>query len=135
MPRPLARAVPTLELVIAVALVSRPGVGGPLAVVLLVAFTAALRRAAARGVACACFGGPADRPASAIELVRNIGLLGAAGLASAAHPAVPALAAVIAVSTAGVIGVLGLALLDLKRTIGRVWGNSLAGEMTAEVAP
>lgn len=132
-PKVLARAVPVAELCVAAALVVAPRVGAVAALVLLAAFTAVLAGAVRRGVGvgCACFGSTAAaaRPVSGVELVRNGGLLVLAATALAARePMAPALEDVILVSTAVVVGVVGLAALDLRRSIGRVWDNRLAGE-------
>ena len=130
-PEVLARAVPVAELSVAAGLVVVPRAGAVAALVLLAAFTAVLARAVAGGVGvgCACFGAAATRPVSSVELVRNAGLMALAAAAlGASAPVRPAVEDVILVSTAVVVGVVGLAALDLRRTIGRVWDNRLAGE-------
>lgn len=130
-PETLARAVPLTEVVVAALLVVVPRAGAVAALVLLAAFTVVLFGAVRRGaeVGCACFGAAKPRPVSGTDLIRNAGLLGFAGVAAAADgPTLPALADVIAVSTAFVFGVVVLHLLDLRRAIGRVWDNRLAGE-------
>lgn len=127
----LARAVPVSELCVAAALVVAPRVGAVAAVALLVAFTAVLVRAVRRGsgAGCACFGSSSARPVSAVELVRNAGLLGLAAAAWwAPRPVVPALEDVVLVSTAVALGAVAVAALDLRHRIGRVWDNRLAGE-------
>ena len=130
----LARAVPVSELCVAAALVVAPRLGAVAAVALLAAFTAVLVRAVRRGsgVGCACFGSSSARPVSAVELVRNAGLLGLAAAAWwAPRPVVPALEDVVLVSTAVALGAVAVGVLDLRRRIGRVWDNRLAGEVRA----
>lgn len=132
-PQVLSRAVPVAELSVAAALVVAPRVGAGAALVLLAAFTLVLAAAVRRGagVGCACFGSTAAaaRPVSGVELVRNAGLLVLTAAAlGASEPVVPALEDVILVSTAVVVGVVALAALDLRRQVGRVWDNRLAGE-------
>jgi uncharacterized membrane protein YphA (DoxX/SURF4 family) len=130
-PAVLARAVPLAELMVAALLVVLPRAGSVAALVLLAAFTVVLFGAVRRGteVGCACFGSARARPVSGTDLVRNAGLLAFAGVAAAAEgPTWPGLADVIVVSTAFVLGLVVLHLLDLRRAIGRVWDNRLAGE-------
>ncbi len=98
-PASLAVGVPVVELVVAAALVAVPAVAAIAALVLLVGFSVVIGRAVAAGatVGCACFGGPASRPVSVLELLRNAGLaaLGilatGAGRGPAPWPSVPAL--------------------------------------------
>jgi len=116
-PRVLARLVPGLELLLAVALVAAPAVGGAAAVVLLTGFSAVLVRALGRGVPvrCACFGQPGGPLLSSVDLVRN-GLLGTlAALATAAGltPGAPRPEAVGLVAL-GVLAGAGL-LVGLRR--------------------
>ena len=130
----LARAVPLSELCVAAALLVAPRVGAVAAVALLAAFTAVLVRAlmSGSGVGCACFGSSSARPVSAVELVRNAGLLGLAGAAWwAPRAVVPAIEEVVLVSTAVALGAVAVGVLDLRRRIGRVWDNRLAGEVRA----
>jgi hypothetical protein len=88
----LARAVPVVELGVAVTLVAGPRPGAVAALVLLVGFSVVLARALRAGATapCNCFGSARADPVSSVDLVRN-GLL--AGLAAAglttAGPAVP----------------------------------------------
>jgi hypothetical protein len=128
---PGARVVPWVELVVAAALVVRPSFGGRMAAVLLVVFAAVLVRAARRGVGCACFGGAASRPASAPELLRNAGLLVLAVLAARGRPGVPGLAEAVLVTTAAALGAVGLAVASVRRELGRIWDNRLAGEVAS----
>lgn len=120
-PRVLARLVPGVELLLAVALVAAPAVGGAVALVLLGGFSAVLVRALHRGVPvrCACFGQPGGPPLSSVDLVRN-GLLGTlAALATAAGlaPRAPRPAAVGLVALGALAGV-GL-LVTLRRRASR----------------
>ena len=127
----LARVVPVLELAVAVALLTVPRVGAVAAAALLLAFTAVLAVTMGRGVeaGCACFGAPAGKPVSGIDLVRNAGLLSLASAAAVSErPVVPALADVVLVTTAVAIGVVALVALGTRREVGRLWDNRLAGE-------
>jgi hypothetical protein len=130
---PGARVVPWVEVVVAVALVVRPSAGAPAAGGLLAAFTVVLVRAVRRGVevGCACFGGTASLPVSSREVARNAGLLVLAGAAVGARASMPALAEVILVTTAAALGAVGLVALSVRREIGRLWDNRLAGEAAA----
>ena len=60
----LALAVPPIELIVALALVTAPSIGGVLAALLLAGFTTVLVSVVRRdvGIGCACFGGVSDRP-------------------------------------------------------------------------
>lgn len=135
LPGLLSKIVPAAEVVAAAALLMAPSIGGPVAFGLLAAFTVALRRAAAAGVPCACFGGSTmAEPPSAVALARNAGLLLAAAVASAGgHANRPELAALLAASTATLLAMIGLALWELRLGIGRLWSNTLAGETGGEV--
>lgn len=122
-----ARAVPAIELVLAVALLAVPRVGGVAALVLLAAFSAFLAVAVRRGVraGCRCFGATRVEPVSAADLVRN-GLL--AGLATAAlaapEPRPPGPVSAGAVVLAVVVGTLLIGAarrLTTSRRAGRRW--------------
>lgn len=130
-PDVLARLVPAAELSLAVALATVPLVGGAAALVALGAFSVVLARALQAGVAvsCGCLGSAGDEPVSFVELVRNA-LLAVAAVAAvfAPGPVAPGLEHVLVASTAAAIGVMVLALAGLKRDIGSVWDNTLAGE-------
>jgi hypothetical protein len=125
---PGARVVPVMELVVAAALAVWPPVGAPAAAALLAAFGVVLVRAMRRGVGCACFGGAASQPAGVRELVRNAGLLALAAVAAFGRPGVPTLADVVLVTTAVAVGAVGLAAAGVRREVGRLWDNRLAGE-------
>lgn len=130
-PAGLARAVPLGELALAVLLLAAPAVGGALALAALAGFTTLLVRSLQAGlrVDCGCFGSAGDEPMSFVEVTRN-GLLAvlAAGALFASGPSTPALADIILVSTAALVGLLVLALSELRRDVGAVWDNTLAGE-------
>ena len=115
----LARIVPVAELLLAVALLAVPRLGGCVALVLLAAFSIVLVRAMSRGVEapCACFGQPGAPPLSAVDLVRNGFLAALAGLAVAAglEPRLPSLAAV-AIVTAAVTAEAGVLHLLRRRS-------------------
>jgi len=105
----LARTVPAVEVVIAIALVWVPAVGGAAALMTLAFFTTFLVTRLRAGVRapCACFGAATSEPLSYAKLVDNAFLLGAAAAATfAAAPSVPTLAdgmAVVAVAALGVV--------------------------------
>lgn len=111
-PAALARVVPAVELLLAVALLAAPRIGGAVALVLLGAFSAVLVRALRGGadVRCACFGRAAGPPLSAVDLVRNGLLAGLATLTLAAglDPRVPSLSAAGAMAVAALAGSAGL---------------------------
>ena len=81
---PLARLVPLVELATAATLVVAPAWGGVVAFALLAAFTTVLVGVLRSGrvVSCACFGGIAERPVSALTLARNAALLALAAVAA-----------------------------------------------------
>ena len=83
----MARAVPLVELLVAVALLAVPRVGAAAAVVLLAAFSAVLARAVRAGLdtPCNCFGAARADPVSGGVLVRN-GLLAGLAVAALAAP-------------------------------------------------
>ena len=125
-PRPMARAVPVVELVLAVALVVVPPVGGAVALALLAAFTVLIvgTLRSGRAVGCGCFGSAAEEPVSFVEIVRN-GFLALLAMATLAVPAprVPSLPSVITVVTASAAALVVLALCEVYRETGRVFGN------------
>jgi len=114
----LARIVPGVELILAVALLAAPRLGGAAVIVLLAGFSVVLIRALLTGVEvrCACFGQAGGPPLSAVDLVRNGLLGGLAGLALAAgvEPRLPRPAAV-GVVAALVLAGAGLLLLLRRR--------------------
>ncbi len=96
-------AVPFVELAIAVVLVVWwsfvPGVG---AAVLLVAFSAMLVRAQARGLPCPCFGRSSDAVGPA-GILRNAWLIALAVLATASPSGANVIAVVVAIAVFGAI--------------------------------
>lgn len=87
-PDVLAVAVPSIELAVALALVTVPRVGAAGALVLLVAFTVVLGRVIAGGaaVSCACFGASSSAPVGVVDLVRNTALAAVAVAIVAVSP-------------------------------------------------
>jgi uncharacterized membrane protein YphA (DoxX/SURF4 family) len=113
-PGALARAVPVVELMVAVALLAAPRPGAAAAMALLAPFTAVVARAVASGTAapCNCFGSARADPVSWVDVVRNLMLAALAGAAiTAAAPAVPGAPAALVVAAALAGGVLALAWL------------------------
>jgi uncharacterized membrane protein YphA (DoxX/SURF4 family) len=124
----LARAVPAVEVALAVLLVAVPRTGGPVALLLLAAFTLLLAVKLGQGeaVRCGCFGSARQDPIAATDLVRNGLLIGlAAVVAVAAVPALPGLSALVAGTAAIAIGAVALALVDVRVTTGRLLDNSV----------
>lgn len=134
MPAPdaLAVAVPMVEVALAIGLAVRPGVAAWWALVLLVAFTAVIGRAIARGVevGCACFGSSAERPVSTMEVVRNAGLAALAVVATGAHGDAfwPPLPALVIVTVVVALGRVALAMAELRQAGGHVFSTPLPGE-------
>ena len=77
-PRALARALPFVELALAVALIASPRIGGALALALIAAFSAVLARSVGTETGCGCFGSAHARPVSRVDLARNAVLAGLA---------------------------------------------------------
>jgi uncharacterized membrane protein YphA (DoxX/SURF4 family) len=109
-PAVAARAVPVVELALAVTLLAAPRAGGGAALLLLGVFTVFLAGAVRRGVTvgCNCFGTARVDPVSGVDLLRNglLALLAAAAL-TAARPTAPgpvAAAVAVAVVAAGAWG-------------------------------
>lgn len=131
-PAALARAVPVGELGLAALLVLAPAAGGAGCLALLAAFSAILVAPlrAGRQVSCGCFGAVGAAPVTRVELVRNglLGLLAVAALAGPLRPAAPSAPEVVLVGSALVTGLLVLALCRLRRDVGAVWDNRLAGQ-------
>lgn len=121
----LAVAVPSTELVLAAGLLVVPAVAAYAALGLIAAFTTFLVRAVRAGVdvGCGCFGSARSEPVSTVEVLRNVMLAGAAVIASfSTGPVAPGLDAVILVSTAAALAAVALALADVRRRTGRVFG-------------
>lgn len=130
-PAVLTRAVPVTELGVALALVLRPAIGAVAALVMLAAFTTLLVTtiASGRDVGCGCFGANASEPVTWVSVLRNamLGSLAFAAL-TVTRPTRPDLADVIVTSTVAASALVLLALADLRRKIGHVIDNRLAGE-------
>jgi len=127
-PKILGTAVPVVELVLAAGLVIVPAVAAYAALGMLAAFTTFLVRAVRAGVdvGCGCFGSARDEPVSTVEVLRNALLACAAVVASfSTGPVVPGLDAVVLVSTAVALAAVVLALADLRRRTGHVFGMDL----------
>lgn len=125
-----------VELLVAIALVLRPQVGGVLAILLLMIFSWLIVRTIRRGeaVRCGCFGGTDQRPVGTDTLVRNLFLLAAAGVAATATPGpatTPSLAAMLTVTGAATSAMLVVALVRTRKDVGTLFGQQLvAGETT-----
>lgn len=112
-PDAATRAVPAVELGLAVALVVVPPVGAAVALALLAFFTTFLAGRLRAGVRapCGCFGAASAAELSGVDLVRNA-LLGVLALAAltAERPALPRPGHVLLVVAATLLGASGLAL-------------------------
>lgn len=90
MPRLLGVVIPLLELVVAMTLIVVPRVGGVMALVMLMAFTAVLVRTIRSGTTagCGCFGRPGSGPVRWADVWRNafLALLALMALATATPP-------------------------------------------------
>lgn len=111
----MARAVPAVELALALLLVTRPRAGGLAAMALLTAFSAFLAVRGHGRVSCGCFGGSRAPRARSAVLARNgmLGVLAVLALGTA-RPVGPSLPATLAMGSAVCIGAIALALLDLR---------------------
>jgi uncharacterized membrane protein YphA (DoxX/SURF4 family) len=104
-----ARLVPLLELVIALALVAVPAVGGVVALVTLAFFTTFLVGRLRAGVTapCACFGGSTTEPLSLAKITDNAFMMVAAlAAASASGPIAPSVVDLLVVASLGAAAVL-----------------------------
>jgi len=128
---PLAVVLPLVEVAVAVGLVLRPAVAAPIALALLVAFSAVLRRGIRAGVVagCGCFGGVDRRPVRPRDLARN-GALGAGATVAWLWPGPAAIdaASVALVSVTGAGALVAAALWDLRRATGGIWTLDLPRE-------
>jgi len=70
-PGVLARAVPIVELALAVGLIASPRVGGAAALALVAVFSAVLLRNVGTETGCGCFGAAHTHPISRADLIRN----------------------------------------------------------------
>ena len=130
-PAPLARVLPVIELVLALGLVVVPAPAAAAAALLLVVFTLVLLRAIGEGVTvgCNCFGSTRSEPVSSVEILRNALLLALAVVATGGRAGTPSLESVVLVTTAVALGAVALAAFDMRRRVGSVWDNTLAGEV------
>jgi hypothetical protein len=103
--RPIAIALPLVELAVAGALIGwwESAVPAWAAVALLAVFTAGLVRAVARGAPCPCFGAASSGPASAASIVRNAVLLALAVIATGTPKGAKAAAVVLGCVVLGAI--------------------------------
>lgn len=132
--RLLALAVPSVELLLAVALVTVPVWGAVAALALLAAFTGVVLLNVNRpGAGCNCFGAsPSEEPVSWAEVVRNLFLAAAAVMATgASRPLVPSLPEAVVVTSAALLGAVLLGVLRFRLQVGQVWANRLPGEPAA----
>ena len=118
-PAVTARAVPFVELALAVALLAAPRAGGVAALVLLGTFTVFLAGAVRRGVTapCNCFGAARADPVSVVDLGRH-GLLALLAVAAlfAPEPRIPGPLAIAAVVVATVAGAVELRTAHRRRS-------------------
>lgn len=125
----VARVVPVIEVVLAVALLSVPRIGGVAALITLATFSAFLARALHAGVtaACNCFGQTHTEPISSLDLVRNamLGGLGASALL-VERPVVPTLAATL--SALVIIGAGAILLFSARNRSTRVGCRAKNGD-------
>lgn len=113
-----ARAVPGVELLVAVTLLAAPRAGALAALAVLLPFTAVLVRAVSAGsqTPCNCFGAARADPVSTVDVVRNA-MLGALALAAATapEPAVPGPAGIVAAGAVLAGGLIVLGALRRRR--------------------
>ena len=112
-----ARAVPIVELLVAVALLAAPRAGALGALALLIPFTAVLARAVRSGseAPCNCFGTARVEPVSRVDVVRNVLLVALALTAvTATTPVVPGPPALVATVVACGSGLALLASLRAR---------------------
>lgn len=136
-PAVLARAVPAIELGVAVLLILRPAWGGIAAFAMLAGFTTLLVGLVRSGrvVSCGCFGSSSTEPVTEVEIARNVVLLALAALAATITVVTrPDLPQTVLFTTGLVLGAVGVQLLSLRRTLGTIWRIDLAGEAVGEMA-
>ncbi len=130
-PRVIATVLPPIEFGVAALLLIRPRFGAVMALVLLLAFTTLIAEAVGnnRSVSCGCLGSLSRRPVGWPTLGRNVALLCMAAFAAATPTLVtPDLVSVLVLVGGATLIALGAQLLELRRTVGRVWSVELAGE-------
>ncbi len=136
-----ARLLPSVELAAAIALVLAPSArwGAVGALLLLLAFAAAVARVMARGQApdCHCFGQLHSEPAGRATLVRNLALIVPAVVVIAGGPG-PALDEALEGLSAAQLALVATAVLAavLAVAVGQLWSDRrrLAGELRAAIA-
>lgn len=127
----LARVIPILEVLVAVALVIRPQIGAVAAAILLGAFTAVIVATvrSGRSVSCGCLGSASRQPVSMVTVARNFVLLAMAiGSSTVDSVIVPDIASVLITGSLLLSAAVGLQLLAVQKTLGRIWSVELAGE-------
>ena len=128
-PGGMAVAVPLIELIVAAALLVRPDIGGFVALGLFVAFTALLIPVVRnrRVVSCGCFGSNASAPVTSTTIARNGAFIVAALIATFTDRVRLDWPGVIAVGASTSTVILVLALSDLRRTTGTLFGFNTSG--------
>ncbi len=128
-PPTLAIAVPLVEIGAAGLLLAWARVGGIVAAALVVGFSFVLVRARRFGeVRCGCFGAADSAAVTWVTFVRNALLAVGAALVAIAGPARPTsagvwIATVTGATTFVLIGAVLLAVFDMARTVGTVFGQ------------
>lgn len=131
-PRMAGRALPLIEVALAVGLLVFQRPAAVAAIVVLIVFSLVLASIIRRGVEieCGCFGSSSTEPVSVIDLVRNGGLVALGAVAvvgpSFVQPSVPSL---IVASMGGLLVLIAMSLVGLHRSTGSVFGIELAGEV------
>ena len=128
-PAVLARVVPAAEMAVAALLLTRPWLGGWLALGLLAAFTAVLLPVvrSGRAVGCGCFGSSSEAPVTWAALARN-GALAAAAVLSTSVPRVrPGWAGAVAVGAAAAVIAVAVALATARRHTGSLFRMRMPG--------
>ncbi len=143
-PLVMARAVPAIELFVAVSCIVRPRPGAAAAASLLALFTALLSFHLRRGsaISCGCFGSADRALITWVTLVRNAALVLTATVAMAVAPVRPtgirstdALAVSVAGLSAATFGALVLGLFSLKQAAGAVFSQAPSGTASAAMSP
>lgn len=130
-PRIMARSIPGVEIITAVALVARPNLGAVVAAGLLIMFTAVLIATirSGRSVSCGCLGAMSRQPVTVATVARNGAFLAmAAAAGTISSISAPDLASVMVSVTLTLTAVICVQLLALRQEMGRIWSVELAGE-------
>ena len=130
LPTVVAFLLAPVELITAFALLLRPRVGASIAIVLLTMFTTVVVRTLRRGISvrCGCFGGSDQRPVGVETIIRNVFLL-ALVLIPLSTPGTimrPTLPATLVIGTGTVSAMLVIAIVQLSRDVGTVFGQRLS---------